>query len=102
MMKKRGAFTVYFGNRGRAGNGCQFCIYDKAAESGGQIDAVRFEVRFYRDRAVKAFEMLDVARLSAVLDGFVGGAIDFFDDDGTVAGRTWMAHAFPVVAGYSG
>jgi hypothetical protein len=85
--------SAYFGERGKWGSGCQFVIYDKFVESAGALDAIRYEVRFYKAKAVAAFDhivydndpfggeiTLDPDELSRRIGELIGGAIDFHED----------------------
>lgn len=72
---------VDFGVRGDNGSGKYLRVYDKALESNGECDCVRWEVEFSKERAHKVFEKLISLR---IIDGFatlcgslVAGAINF-------------------------
>lgn len=70
-----------FGRRGRDGSGVFLRIYDKALESKGEIDCIRWEVEFGNERAHEVGRRLadceDVDQLRAVVSALIGGAIDF-------------------------
>jgi hypothetical protein len=104
-------FTIEFGERGKWGSGKQFVIYDKKAESGGLIDAVRYEVRFFSrdDRASEAW--LFAIRGATCCEEWtnrlgmlVGGAIDFYEPDGREgeknAGRRTAAPWWGTIRGW--
>jgi hypothetical protein len=91
-----GGYTVQFGQKGKQGCGAQVVIYDKNAQSGGEVNAVRYEARFFKERAAEAFRSLvcpdfegdacvDDARLPGRIGALVGGSIDFFEE--TKSGR---------------
>lgn len=81
-----------FGVTGRNGSGCYYIVYDKLLETRAkgepEIDAIRYETRFYIEKAREAFALLvDAARQSAdafrvALGGLVCGSIDFVERDG--------------------
>jgi len=97
--------TVYFGRRGSVGSGLQLVCYDKQAESGGVIDAIRWEARFSDDKADKLWfsfvggqdpdghwcgEVESYQKLLQHLGGYVGGAVQFFEDvDRTIPAPFW-------------
>ena len=72
---------VSFGNRGSRGSGKYLRVYDKALESKGEQDCIRWEVEFTEKYAHKAFEKLCQAETSeafATLCGsLVAGCIEF-------------------------
>jgi len=88
--------SVYFGKRGKEGCGAQFVVYDKSGESGGALEGVRFEARFFKERAEKAFALLcadsgpfgdggvELDALAKALGELIGGAIEFYDAKGGI------------------
>lgn len=74
---------VTFGTRGRDGSGKYLRVYDKAKESEGTNNAVRWEVEFSKERARLVFFNLSrcetVGELAELLAGLVGASIDFID-----------------------
>jgi DNA relaxase NicK len=72
---------VTFGNKGKDGSGKYMRIYDKNLESGGLIDAIRYECVFAKERADEALQLLsrsvDVDRYAQLIARMVAGAIDF-------------------------
>lgn len=75
--------TIYFGKRGKNGSGKFLRFYDKDIESKGEIDAVRWEVEFTKQKAQKVlFELAmseDLQEFSIKIGAFIGGAIDFVE-----------------------
>lgn len=75
--------SAYFGRRGKNGSGKFVRIYDKALESGGQVDCIRWEVEHTGDCADLLFRDLvacqDVEQFTRVLAAAIGGAIDFVE-----------------------
>ena len=69
------------GRRGADGSGKFLVVYDKTLESDGEIDAIRWELRFSKEAADTAFLVLsssrDLPSLSCKLTRYVGGAVDF-------------------------
>jgi hypothetical protein len=73
---------VCFGRRGREGSGKYLRVYDKALESNGEIDAIRWENEYSGDRAIAFFNLVadtgnDPARLGSAITGSIAGSIDF-------------------------
>jgi hypothetical protein len=73
---------VYFGKTGKSGSGRQLVIYDKNLESEGRINALRWELRLFKDQAFDHF--YSVMECIAFEDAFierifqlVAGSIDF-------------------------
>jgi hypothetical protein len=83
--------STYFGKRGRLGGGVQLCVYDKSFQSLGVIDSVRWEARFYKQKAESAWDSLqsclDPRELAAGVSRLVGGVIDVFDESSASCGR---------------
>lgn len=75
--------TFYAGSRGRSGSGAYFRCYDKAIETKGEINAIRFETEFTGKKACEVFESLveragtGLEELAKNLAGLVFGNIDF-------------------------
>jgi hypothetical protein len=76
--------TVYLGRRGSTGSGVQLCIYDKRAESSGEIDCIRYESRYAAEQAEEAFahliEGLKENRFAASIGELVAGRWEFWLD----------------------
>jgi hypothetical protein len=72
------------GRRGGNGSGKSLKVYDKALESHGEIDAIRWELKLCGERAGQVFEDLcgyeSDAKLVKKLTNCVGGCIDFKAD----------------------
>jgi len=97
---ENGGITAQFGNKGKQGCGLQFVVYDKNAESDGEINAIRYEARFWKERAAEAFRHLvcpdldgdacvDDARLPGRIGELIGGAMDFYTDTASGRKRAW-------------
>ena len=73
--------SIYFGKAGKKGGGKVLCVYDKKIESGGEIDAIRYETRYYKAYAHEAFIRLvalsTVEAWSTAVREMIGGCIDF-------------------------
>jgi len=75
--------TIYFGTRGKNGGGKFLRCYGKDLESDGEIDSIRCEVEFSKERACEVF--FHLARSPSLKDFatniamFIGGAIDFIE-----------------------
>ncbi|MEE9369357.1 MAG: replication initiation factor domain-containing protein [Pontiella sp.] len=83
-VKRDGTVTddgIYFGTRGKDGGGKFLRCYGKDIESKGEIDAIRWEVEFTKDKADKIFFELamsdDVTDMATKIALFIGGSIDF-------------------------
>jgi hypothetical protein len=79
---ERHADMVSFGRRGKGGGGTFLRIYDKALESDGQRDCVRWEVEFSKEQAQRVlfrlgFECQSVEDFAATVGALVAGSIDF-------------------------
>lgn len=78
--------SIYFGTRGKDGSGKFLRCYGKDLESDGEVDAVRWEVEFSKERANAVFFELamsaDVTEFASKLAMFIGGAIDFIERSG--------------------
>lgn len=76
-------YSVTFGKRGKEGSGRQVQLYDKALESGGEINSIRLELRTFKERADLLFQLLcsagDVGAFVTKMGNAIGGAIDFRD-----------------------
>lgn len=98
----REGYTVQFGNRGKKGGLKQVIFYDKAVESGGQMNCCRVELRLYDLKAKCAFELLAQSSLEkwpALIMGFIKGAISFYNPveiDGEIVKEVcdWWAAIF--------
>src|SRR5579875_1270134 len=72
--------TVELGKRGSCGSGKFLVCYDKFIESRGRINSIRWEMRFYGDRAREVFNCLRRMEVPAFLQAvgaFVVGNVDF-------------------------
>lgn len=97
--------TLYFGKRGKNGSGKFLRIYDKFLESDGEVDCVRYEVEFSKERA--RLICLHLGMCSTVEDmagnicGLVGGSIDFIVRNGKNLDRSdrvqWWADILSVL-----
>ncbi len=78
--------TVYFGARGKDGAGKFLRCYGKDLESKGEVDSIRWEVEFSKERANIVFFQLamspDITGFATNLAMFIGGAIDFIECNG--------------------
>jgi hypothetical protein len=72
------------GRRGGNGSGKSLKVYDKALESKGEIDAIRWELKLSGERATLVFECIcgcsSDEKLVKKLTSYVGGCVDFLDD----------------------
>ncbi len=72
---------VDFGTRGDNGSGKFLRVYDKALESEGEKDCIRWEVEFSKQRAHKVFEKLSeittIAGFATLCGSLVAGCITF-------------------------
>lgn len=77
---------VDFGTRGDNGSGKYLRVYDKALESDGENNCIRWEVEFSKERAHKVFEKLsEVASVEAfatLCGSLVAGSITFVHRNG--------------------
>jgi hypothetical protein len=77
---------VGFGLRGKNGSGRYLRCYDKELESEGEIDAIRWEVEFTKDRAKCVFITLakskNMQEFVGSIAALIGGSIDFVDRKG--------------------
>lgn len=73
--------SACFGRRGENGSGKYLRIYDKALESKGEMDCIRWEVEFSQERANQAFAVLagadDQEGWGHAVGALVAGSIDF-------------------------
>jgi len=80
--------TLYLGRRGSSGSGLFMRIYDKAIESEGEVNAIRYECEFSGDKVGNVFNMLlgihpeDSETQEQTLSGLVLGNIDYREKDG--------------------
>lgn len=78
--------TIYFGARGKDGAGKFLRCYGKDLESKGEVDSVRWEVEFSKERANIVFFQLamspDITEFATNLAMYTGGAIDFIERNG--------------------
>ncbi len=69
------------GRRGGNGSGKALKVYDKMLESGGEIDAIRWELKLSGERAEQVFDRLASCETDAVLVRVMtvclGGCVDF-------------------------
>jgi hypothetical protein len=77
---------MYFGSRGKNGSGRFLRCYDKNLESLGEIDSVRWEVEFSKQKANLAFrkiiEMRDLETFGGMIGALIGGSINFVNRKG--------------------
>lgn len=75
--------SLTFGKKGKDGSGLQVCIYDKALESKGTINAIRYEARYFKEKADILFECLassmELEGCERKMRNYVGGSIDFVE-----------------------
>lgn len=75
--------SVTFGRKGKAGSGKQVVFYDKGLESGGRLNALRIEARFFKTRAQMIFEDIADADSFDIVNRKmrrrIAGAIDFVE-----------------------
>ncbi len=73
---------VTFGTRG-SGTGKYLRIYDKYLESKGEVDCIRYEVQYSKDRAkaigIRLAACGTIEEFAAYIFGLIGGSIDFID-----------------------
>jgi len=73
--------SLAFGRRGSDGSGKFLRVYDKAMESDGEQNCIRWEVEYSGDRAAEVFRRLASAsslpELGAFLGALVGGCVSF-------------------------
>jgi DNA relaxase NicK len=78
--------TLYFGTRGKNGGGKLMRCYDKNLESKGEIDSIRWEVEFSKDRASELFYRIAISgsleEFVTHIAAFIGGAMDFIERNG--------------------
>jgi hypothetical protein len=77
---------IYFGTRGKNGSGKYARCYGKDIESDGEVDSIRWEVEFSKERANKVFFELAMALnlqdFATKIGLYIGGAIDFVERNG--------------------
>lgn len=77
---------VDFGTRGDNGAGKYLRVYDKALESDGEKDCIRWEIEFSKERAHKVFDKLSqvtsVDAFATLCGSLVAGAINFVHRNG--------------------
>lgn len=77
---------VDFGTRGDNGSGKYLRIYDKALESDGKKDCIRWEVEFSKERSHKVFDKLSecgsVDAFATLCGSLVAGSITFVHRNG--------------------
>ncbi len=77
---------VDFGTRGDNGSGKYLRVYDKALESDGEKDCIRWEVEFSKERAHKVFDKLSecgsVDAFATLCGSLVAGSIKFVHRNG--------------------
>ncbi len=75
--------SLTFGRKGKEGSGLQVFIYDKALESKGTINSIRFEARYFKEKADLIFDCLissfTIEAFECKLKNYVGGSIDFVE-----------------------
>jgi len=78
--------TLYFGTRGKNGGGKFLRCYNKDLESGGEVNSIRWEVEFSKERANKVFFELamsaNITEFATNIALFIGGSIDFIERNG--------------------
>ena len=78
--------TLYFGRRGKLGSGRFLRIYDKNLESKGEVDCVRYEVEFTKEKAQKIGFRLASAKsvdeMAGIICALIGGSINFIQRKG--------------------
>ena len=76
-------FTCCFGNRGKNGGGKYLRCYNKEKESKGEINSIRWEVEFSKDKANAIFFKLamsnDIQEFADKIAAYIGGSIDFIE-----------------------
>jgi DNA relaxase NicK len=91
--------SAYFGRRGRDGSGTFIRVYDKALESDGQVNAIRWEAEFSGDRADLVYRDLaaceTLEQFTRVLAAAVGGSISFIDRDESAHGHIDRMRVLP-------
>jgi len=77
---------VDFGTRGDNGSGKYLRVYDKALESDGEKNCIRWEVEFSKERAHKVFDKLSQAAsieaFATMCGSLVAGSIEFVHRNG--------------------
>lgn len=77
---------VDFGTRGDNGSGKYLRVYDKALESDGKKDCIRWEIEFSKERAHKVFDKLSecgsVEAFATLCGSLVAGSIKFVHRNG--------------------
>jgi len=72
---------IFFGARGKKGSGKYMRIYDKALETNGRKNCIRYEVEFTKERAKEGFDLLcqmgSVESLAQLCGNLVTGVMDF-------------------------
>lgn len=72
-----------FGRKGKDGSGRQCIVYDKALESNGEVNSIRLEARFFKERAAIVFQCLassfTLERMWEKARNFAGDIIDFIE-----------------------
>ena len=73
---------VSFGRRGEKGSGKYIRVYDKALESNGERDCIRWEVEFTQEKAQQVFVKIaetggDIEAFATLCGSLVAGAINF-------------------------
>lgn len=82
---KRKGHTVEFGRRGGSGSGRFVRIYDKSAESQGEIDAIRVECEMSGQVAASAWQIIGILgdrrddEHAQFLHSLLAGSIDFIE-----------------------
>ncbi len=93
--------TIYFGERE---GGRVVCVYDKAAESDGEINAVRYEARFFKAHADAVWDKLlgvyTGAELVRRIGELVAGSIDFYQDRALHVERRRRAPFWETIRGW--
>lgn len=77
---------VDFGTRGENGAGKYLRVYDKALESDGEKNCIRWEVEFSKERAHKVFDKLSqcgsIDAFATLCGALVGGSVKFIHRNG--------------------
>ncbi len=74
--------SISFGNRGSAGGGKYFVIYDKSLQSKGAINSIRYELSLYDQGANFALYNLAFSPFAcwgSLIGSFISGSIDFIE-----------------------
>lgn len=73
--------SIEFGEQGSKGSGKFLIVYDKMVQSGGKINSIRWELRFYDEKATQAIQRLQQVRnlddFGRCMGEYIGGCIDF-------------------------